>query len=271
MSLTEKTIGFHICTPCTLNCRLCATNTPLYKREKVNYWLSPDTFRRELQALFKIYDHIGSLSITGGEPLLHRHLDELVKYALCNYFLQFDCLRIITNGTLLPSETLLLVILENSNDNVLFVIDDYGELSPKTNELVQIFEENHIPYKVNCYHGENQHCGGWVDLGPIHQFRGYSESEVQDIFHSCHLGNWKCMDCFEGKLYLCALECCGAHFHYFELKSDEYIDLFDESATWEEKKKIAAVLGSKPVTACYYCNGFDPENSPRFPAGEQMK
>ena len=38
----------------------------------------------------------------------------------------------------------------------------------------------------------------------------------------------------------------------------------------DEKKAIAMEFGKHPLWACQYCNGFDPEHSERFPAGEQL-
>lgn len=269
MLLTERSVGIRICTSCTLNCKLCAAHVPLYKERRVHYFISPESYRRELQELFKIYHRIGTVSITGGEPLLHRQLAELVQYTLTEHSDQFDQVRITTNGTLLPSEELLRTVCDYANGNVLFVVDDYGEISTQVHQVEELLEVNHIPYKTNCYHGKNQLGGGWVDLGSLEQLRPYSDEEAQSVLLRCHFGQWKCMDCFEGKLYLCAHASCGHYFRLFETAPNEYIDLFDDSQSLEEKQKIAAGFGKKPISACYHCNGFDIERSPRFPGGIQ--
>ena len=271
MILKERSVGIHICTPCTLNCRRCSAHVDLYKEKGVRYFISLDSYRRELVKLFQIYDYIGTVSITGGEPLLRTQLTEQVEYTLENHATQFDYVRITTNGTLLPDQRLLEMIQKHPLGNKCeFVIDDYGEVSHQVDELSKILDENHIKYRINCYHGEKQHCNGWVDLGAIDEFRNYTEEQAQNMIHHCHYANWKCMDCLEGKLYLCAVASCGDYFHYFTLGPDEYIDLFDESQSLDKMKEIAASFGKKPIQACQYCNGFDVEKSPRFPAGEQI-
>lgn len=270
MLLTEKTVGMHICTSCTLNCELCATNVPLYKQKGACHFISFEDYQRELQELFRVYHHVERVSITGGEPLLHKDLAKMAAYTFLNYSAQFDHLRIITNGTLLPGEELLQTIHTYANDNILFVLDDYGKISNRMPELKELLEKNHIPYCINTYHGEEQHCGGWVDLGPLDRRRSLSEEETQELVSRCHFGQWKCLDCLNGKLYLCPPAGTGDYFHFFELKPDEYIDLFDDSQSLEEKQRIASGFGKKAITACFYCNGFDPERSQRFPAGVQV-
>lgn len=270
MLLTEKTVGIRICTSCTLNCELCAAHVPVYKERGVHYFVSPESYRRELRELFKVYQRIGIVSITGGEPLLHRQLAKLVSITLSEHSAQFDQVRITTNGTLLPGEELLQAIHDYANGNVSFVIDDYGEVSTRVRQIEELLEANHIPYKTNCYCGKEQHCGGWVDLGSLEQRRPYSSEEAQLLLSRCHFGQWKCLDCFEGKLYLCSHASCGHYFHFFETAPGEYIDLFDDSQPLEEKQKTAAEFGKKVISACYHCNGFDTERSPRFPAGVQI-
>lgn len=270
MLLTEKSVGIRICTPCTLNCKLCAANTALYKSRNIHYFVSLENFQRELKQLFKIYDRIGTISIAGGEPLLHKQLPQIVAYTLSEWKDHFDELRITTNGTLLPGSDLLNTIHCYADHNVLFVLDDYGEVSFKVQELKGLLVSYGIPYRVNCYSGAEQHCGGWVDFGPINQRRSYLEEEANELVSRCHFGQWKCLDCFEGKLYLCPIASCGDYLHFFDLKRDEYIDLFDISQSVEEKQRTASEFGKKAITACWYCNGFDPEKSQRFPAGIQI-
>lgn len=269
--LKEKSLGVFLCTPCTLNCRLCGAHVPLYKERGVRHFEPPEICCEGIKEAFRVFDYAETLSLTGGEPLLHPHLPEIVSFALQNYSSQFGQLRITTNGTLLPSELLLQTIRNYADDNVLFVLDNYGDVSKRIADVEDILKENHISYRINQYCGENQHCGGWIDFGPPNQNRGYSSAEAQHIVEKCHAAQWRCLNIFKGKIYLCAHQIAGSELGCFDMKPDEYIDLRGGGGqTLEEKKKIAARLGSKPIQACYYCNGFDPETAPRFPAGEQI-
>ncbi len=270
MKISEKSLGFFICTPCTLNCKLCSNCVPLFRQEKNHYFVPLETYQREITEAFKIFDYVEVISITGGEPLLHNQLGDMVAYTLENFQTKFGEFRITTNGTMLPAPSLMQAIRTYAHENVLFVIDDYGSVSNKITEITQVLNENHVPYRINHYHGEDQHCGGWIDFGPLDVRRNYSEKEAQSIVDRCHAAQWRCVNIFKGKLHLCGHATCGVELGSFTLGPDEYVDLFDNSQPLEKKKEIVATLGKKPIEACYYCNGFDPETAERFPAGEQI-
>lgn len=272
MGLTEKNICIIICTPCTLNCRLCVNCTPLYESKGIHYFVSMETYQREVEGLFQVYEHIGTLSIAGGEPLLHNQITEIAALTLSNFSAKFDRLRIITNGTVLPTAALLEEIHRCARDNFDFQISDYGKYSAKIKDVVQILEENHIAYRVKKYYGEDQWCGGWIDYGPLDVFRGYSDDEAKSILAHCRSSRpeSRCLCVFEGKLCICNHAACAIFLNLFESERDDYVDLLGNVQTLPKKRRIAAAFGSKAIRACYYCNGFDPENSPRFPAAEQI-
>ena len=258
-----------ILTPCTLNCNLCADYSPLYSKKDAHKIIPVSELKYELKKIFDIYDYIEDFTITGGEPLLHKELTDIVKKALA-YKDQFSMCRIFTNGTILPSEALLKVMNEHSQ-KVQFVVDDYGEAcSVHANDIQKMANSRNIAVRINTYSGSHQHCGGWVDYGSLSEYRNYKPEKVKSMVERCHNATWKNLLVFDGKLYLCTQMAFGADLGYFTPKPDEFIDLHDEKLTLEEKKVIADHLGEKPTTACQYCNGFDVENSPRFPAGEQL-
>lgn len=270
MLVKEKQLSIQILTPCTLNCRLCADFTPLYRERGEHYFDSVENFQREIDALFQVYDYIEDLTITGGEPLMHKQLPEMLSITLRNYASHFKCCRIFSNGTILPSKELLNVIKNETHDNFEFVIDHYGEVSKKADETARILTDNQINCRINRYFGEDQYCGGWVDYGSPSIFRNYSRSKVEEIVKHCHNATWKCLILFKGKVYLCVQAAFGSDMGFFQLAPDEYIDLFDDCQPLEEKRNVASLLGKKATTACQYCNSFDIERSQRFPAGEQI-
>lgn len=270
MTLKERQLAFQILTPCTLNCKLCADYSPLYKQKKEFYYVTFENFKKEVSAIFSIYDYIEDVTITGGEPLMHPQLPELLKYVLEQYSNQFSMCRIFTNGTIVPSLDLLKVIKNSSNGNFQFVIDCYGDISSKTDTIVSLLKQEQILCRVNNYHGSDQHCGGWVDYGSLSECRNYNSQKIEHMFKHCHNATWKNLIVFKGKLALCTQAMFGDDLGYFQLKSDEFLNLTDNSIKLEEKKAFARNLGSKPLTACQYCNGFDSENSVRYPAGEQI-
>lgn len=270
MILRERVLGFRICTPCTLNCQLCSTCTPEYKKNRKPYYVSVEEYQRECREVFQIYDHVGCVAVSGGEPLLHPQLPELTAYTLKEFSSRFDCFRITTNGTLVPKDTFWDVVCSFSRGKVEFVIDDYGTVSNNIANLVDKLKKYDIPYRIDRYDGDEQYCGGWVDFGPLNERRNYSAEYVKDLVQNCHFAQWKCLDILKGKLFLCPRASIGYDLGYFDLEAGTYIDLFDSSKTLEEKQKIASELGTYPINACQYCNGFDPVISKRYPGGVQI-
>lgn len=269
MILREKQIAFQILTPCTLNCRLCADYAPLYREKGIHYFVTLENFGKEINEVFKIYDFIEDITITGGEPLLHPQLTEILTLTLKNFSSQFHKCRIFTNGTIIPKTALLDQVVLYGKNNFEFVIDDYGAISANTARMESLLSQYGISYRINHYYGDKQHCGGWIDYGPLDLFHNESREMLQAKIQNCHNANWKNLLVFKGKLYLCTQAAFGHDLNYFSLQSNEYIDLLDETTSITEKKAIAFQLGKEPISSCQYCNGFDVEKSQRFPAGEQ--
>ncbi len=270
MSLFEKQLAFQILTPCTLNCKLCGDYSPLYRKKGERYFVSYENFCREVEEVFKIYDFIEDITITGGEPLMHPQLPEITAFVLEHFPDRFKTCRIFTNGTLLPSSELIEQIKRCEKDNFQMVIDSYGELSFKAQEIAAALTTAQISCRINNYYGDQQYCGGWIDYGPLDKFRNYSQKDLKMQISRCHNANWKNLIVFKGMLFLCCQAAFGYDLKYFSLHSNEYINLFDSSVSIDCKREIAAQLGTVPLTACQYCNGFDIQNSLRFPAAEQV-
>lgn len=267
--LTVKVLAIMSTTVCNLNCRLCTSSIPEYKKHGVVFFETAQNFRQELAEIFRIYDHIGTISISGGEPLLNRELPEMTEIALREFSEKFDQYRIITNGSILVSEALLQAIRTYAKGNADFQIDDYGEYSGRVSDIINVLEQSKIPYRVKKYYGEDQYFGGWIDLGKLNKKRNYSPEEAQHLVDHCrnaHIGTIV----YDGKLFLCHRELNCYALSHMDTDLKEYIDLREQTQTLEEKKQIAATFGKKPIQACYYCNGYDPENSPRFSAAEQI-
>lgn len=269
--LYEKQLAFHITTRCTLNCAYCGTLMPEFKKRGLSKHIALEQIKEEIRAVFEIYDFIEDVTISGGEPLMHPELDEIINYCL-SFRKQYKNLRIFTNGTIVPKDSLVDLIVENRN-TLSLVIDDYGPtLSKQVTKIVNIMEQYGIHVRVNCYHGNEQHCGGWIDYGSPSTYRNYSAEYVQSMYQNCHVAQYRCIGVFNGKMTNCCWAVFGNELGYMPLPSGEnqLINLLDCSVSIEKKKEIASNFGKNPLWACQYCNGFDVENSKRYPAGVQV-
>jgi MoaA/NifB/PqqE/SkfB family radical SAM enzyme len=266
--LRERQLGIQILNKCSLNCKLCGTYTQEYKRFGIKYISSIDEIMREIDAIFTLYDFIDDITVTGGEPLLHKNLDKILFYLL-KYQNQYSVSRVFTNGTIIPGKNII-DMLKKFQAKLQIVVNHYGELSKHTEDIKNISIEYGFNVRINDYSKGNPYSGGWVDFGPLSEYRAYTDMDVIKQFTNCHEANWKCLIVYKGQLHLCPASLHGSLFKHFKSKEDEFIDLFDNSVSFEKKRQIAAGLGKKVITACQYCNGFDIKNSRRVAPAEQV-
>lgn len=262
--LTTKVIALIITTRCSLRCKKCALGIPYFDDQKHD---DLDMILNELDSIFKIYDYVERIDISGGEPLLHPDILEIVKHC-SQHQIKFGSVRLITNGTILPKAELL-ETMQSLGSAYGFLLDDYGKWSPKMGEIKAMLDDKGIPYKVNLYHGAEQYCGGWIDFGGF-EHRGYSETELLNVFRRCHTSENPCITLFQGEAYFCVRSMLGYKFGHYKLSKSERIDLRSITKNLSVAQKTAEGFGKLPPAGCMYCNGFDTENSARFPAAEQL-
>lgn len=258
-----KVVYLEITTMCTLACKLCIAKIPYYKsHEHVEF----KYIKKDIEKLFEVYDYIEKLDISGGEPLLYPNLSEVLNEAL-KYKNKIGKIRLITNGTILPSGDVIDVMKANSKMEL--VLDDYGKLSSKKIEILELAQNNDIHIRYNCYTGDKQFCEGFIDLGKFND-RNYNKETLQAIYDKCHNANYMCLALKKGKLYQCIHSLVACELGYCTFDDTLECDLYDDSLTIAEKRNILSKYGTRPVKACQRCNGFDSENGKRFPAADQI-
>jgi organic radical activating enzyme len=229
-----------------------------------------ETVLREIDGVFEVFDHLKLIAVSGGEPLLHPDIDGILKKFL-EYAGRFECCRLFTNGSIVPAAGVMESIAK-SVGKLQLVINDYGcRLSVRVDVIKKMAADYGFECRINKYSGDGQHCEGWVDYGPINERRGYSAADAEQVMKRCHFTDWKMYNIFKGKLFYCTRAMLGDDLGFFRLQKDEYLDLTNASIPLDEKRKIITALGNKPLTSCYYCNGFDIKDSVRYPAAEQLK
>jgi len=257
-----QSIALLITQRCTLNCNMCGACIPLYVKPKED---SIGLIKKELDSIFKLFEYVEIFEISGGEPLMHKDIVDIVKETL-KYINYIGTLRITTNGTLLPSEELLKTI-EQNKEKMLIKIDNYGDVSTKCNELIDSLKAFDISYRIVNYSESEQYCDGWVDLGDF-TCKNYSKEDLRNIFDNCHSAHWMCLAVQNGKMHQCPYSSAGHEIGHFY---NEHLDLLNDNLSNEQIINFIDMLGNQPCEACKYCNGFDVINSPRFAGGMQIK
>lgn len=274
---------------CNLRCKLCCTTTPQMPLEKqVDFPL--ERLQDVIARYFETVQFIRKLSFGGGEPTLHKQLPELIEYTV-RFKDQFEVFEIITNGAAVPREEVL-DMAEKYRDTIFFMIDDYGpDISRNAQKTSEAFTQRGIRHTVRCYHGENAHAGGWVDLGDY--THKHNSLEAQELLSNCTSGKKKdntgvqdksagkvpeqASDVFfipyaantNGLIHRCARAYSTLEAGAVQNVPENFVDIMDENDTvFDAREKMITLFSSDSYTPCEYCNGFD-NTSKRYMPAEQ--
>ena len=123
-----RSVDVMITTRCSLKCVSCSNLMQYYKEPKNS---DHDNTLAALEILNKSVDYISEFRVIGGEPLMNKDWDKIVKGIIENN--PERKIFIYTNGTIAPKDEKLQPFKANKNIN--FVITEYGSLSRNLNNL----------------------------------------------------------------------------------------------------------------------------------------
>lgn len=252
---------------CNLNCGLCGVLVPQYDYRP---HMTKEDFSKTLHAVFEIADSVGKLQITGGEPLLHPDLPEMLEECF-QFAAKFEKLWLFTNCAV-PLKPQLAEVLENYKDRMVVHASDYGVRQEITEQIVGFLEETGCTYRHLKYFGEHQYADGWVDQGDF-VCHNRSEMELAEVFSRCtHIargGSWYVRN---GQMHWCGRSIRGVEVGKIPLCEEDYLDIFTGTVE-ERREKLSRLMQVEFIRACDYCNGYyGTENTEkRHPAGEQMQ
>ena len=267
LSLNKVTLI--ITTRCNLKCRFCCEYV---SQNKPFPDMTPEEEKVILAELFNIVENINTLHLSGGgEPFLHKELAELIEIAF-EYKNLFDRFIIFTNSTIPISNELLKTFIRY-RDKILVHASNYGIAKKQSETLYKILEENCIKHRIIKYYGNVQDFGGWVDFGKWESY-GRTPGELSRVFHNCAVtrdmhGNWRTRD---GKVHWCSRSQRGMELKFIPDNPDDYVDLFDNKTSREEKRnKFYLISNKKFLLACNHCSGEQgtQDETKRIPAAEQ--
>lgn len=149
---------------------------------------------------------------------------------------------------------------------------NYGEISYRGKELMDCFAANGLSFSEKKYYGENQHCDGWVDFGGW-ECRRYTEGQLNSIYERCSMHTMGFTVVQEGQIHLCRKSYRGMELGAIRHAESDYMDMFDETTTVEEKRAhLRKMLQLPYLQACNHCNAtyYVHDISKRYQPAEQL-
>lgn len=263
LHLTNTTLVITL--KCNLKCKLCAVSAPYYT--DINHY-ELDDLVATITKYFETVDFVDKFTINGGEPFIHPNLNEIMQEAI-KHIEKVGILEIITNGTIVPNNQLLMTL--KSSPKIDILVDNYGNaLSKKVNEIISLFDDNEIKYRHRKYYGDDAHFGGWVNLHNV-KYKNRTDEETAELYSKCaYPGPFNSFAIFKNEAYICGVYLRTKTKNIIEDDPSEYVDFSDNTLTRNElRKKIRDFHNRKFVSSCRYCDGFC-NDSKRYTPAEQL-
>ena len=176
---------------CNLNCKECS-NGIQYRKDKKQVPI--DEHIAYLTKLTEVLP-ISYCNFQGGEALTDKNFSELLRQHARNP--RIAVLTVATNGGILPDAGVMGAMKETG---AMFRISDYGCLSDKKNEIIELSAQYNVPCELYPRAEE------WVVYGELAP-RGRKEEENRKIPEKCFFGTKDLM--FSGDKFFC---CCRTLF-----------------------------------------------------------
>lgn len=236
-----RSVDLIITERCSLKCRDCS-NLMQYYAKPVN--CDTDKLMLEIERFCGMVDEINEFRVIGGEPLMNKDF-----YLIMRRLIEEPKARkivVYTNGTIAPDQGQARLL---KSKKVLFIITDYGKLSRKLGELVNLLKQNKIAYYA-------QKARGWTDCASLMEHHR-SRQEQKEVFRNCCAKNTLTLS--DGKLYRCPFSANSSRLKAVLDCESDYINILELAEIKDKasvKNKIKGFLmGKEFLRACDYCNG----------------
>jgi|TARA_B110000211_G_C14077131_1_gene552696 organic radical activating enzyme len=226
---------------CSLKCKDCANLMQYYHR--------PQNAEHEIlfeatDTLMKCIDNLYEFRILGGDPFMNKKMYEVVNKV--QDYKNVEQIVVYTNATILPKDENFKCL---TNKKVRLHITNYGLMSRKHDELVDLCKKNKIKFV-------SERVKKWQDVGTIN-YEEKSEKQLETLFKNCCANNL--LTLFDGKLYRCPTAAHGVKLKAIPEDPKDIVELgknkLDLKLLKDQIKEF--YYNKKYISACSYCKGRD--------------
>lgn len=130
---------------CTLKCAKCGEFNPYMKDRMRTYDIDMNVLVNDISKILDVVENIELIDIAGGEALVHKDLDVLIRYV--GEEKRINRVHIVSNGTVVPDVNVL-NYLQTYSDKVEIRISDYSAAGVDNSLAINLYNENNIRYKL---------------------------------------------------------------------------------------------------------------------------
>jgi hypothetical protein len=238
-----------ITTRCTLRCLNCSNLIEHYGvHGKASYDIPLEQIRSDVLKLLDAVEYIGTMTVLGGEPLLHKDIASIVEFLLAQK--KIGHIQIITNGTLKMADKLLKICSCNRK-KLGIVISDYSSAVPCKNykealaSLTSSLKSCNAHYKV--LHEDFWRCYGGIER------RGRSPGMLTRVFRGCRLHG--CRSLLDGKLHFCPYSSAGVDLGLIKGREGDFVSIRRSANPAMLRTEVRKFLSKADfIDACDYCD-----------------
>jgi organic radical activating enzyme len=247
-ALNIKYIDVVVTEKCSLRCIDCSNLMQYYKKPRHADF---DGIIGDLHNIMNSVDGVDEIRLLGGEPFINKQFGDILRRI--NVYRNIRHIIVYTNATVLPDATALTAL---ADARVTVNITDYGALSRKCDELINLLKRSGVAYLVKQ--------PNWTDSGRIRP-QQKSHEELDQQFQRCCVND--ILTLLNGRIYRCPFAANLANLDVAPAHASEIVEVVDD---WPAMRKALRSLYLRPerLTACTYCSGRD-YTTPKIPAAIQ--
>lgn len=224
---------------CSLKCRDCS-NLMQYYDQPQNAGI--EEIVQSIDAFCAVVDDIHEFRVIGGEPFMNKQYPVIIRHLIEKQ--NVHRIVIYTNGTIVPRGEQLESL---RHEKVMILLTDYGPLSPKSTELINLMKQNGIGYFARP-------ADGWSECSSIMPHHR-DEAAQKELFTSCCAKNLYTLS--EGKLYRCPFVANAVRLGAIPDFPGDQVDIFSLSHVGRDeiRHQIDRLADVDYLKSCDFCTG----------------
>lgn len=233
-----KQVELVLTTRCTLRCKDCSNLMQYYMDP---YDFDAEMLLKDIKTLAKAVDGIGQLVLIGGEPLMHRSFDLILREVVEEP--KIGSVHVVSNGTIMPKTTTIKLL---KHPKVIVTLSEYPEnIVPKRARILKMLQDNHISIL-------NYPCE-WQDLGCLGYQADTNPKSMKARYKKCY--RKRCNTLLDGEFHICPRSAHGSALEQFVLPNNDYVQIRGREDTKSIRHELAALSRLPYLTACGCCKG----------------